>query len=267
MHHNNPIWHIAFHSGMTSKSDLRAAVDEGVSVGVVALKVTLAQKILVLPRFLNSGGKVFVDSGAFTVRSQGGTMDWTKVFRLYEFLLDMTDQPNGLSIVAPDVVGDQVRTLALWEEHAGRVRAWIEAGARVIIPLQFGDLSAAELLVCAKRIFGTDRFCVGIPSNLDALGLEDCASLFHHDFHILGRVVLDKDLQAKLEALKLNNPLARYTADANWLRSRTAKMSQVKPQPERAPYDYRPRESKRTHAVRQLLRREAFLQTGDSEPN
>lgn len=51
-------WNIAFHSGMSAKSDLRAAVDEGVAVGVVATLLDVSKAILVLPRHLDAGGFV-----------------------------------------------------------------------------------------------------------------------------------------------------------------------------------------------------------------
>lgn len=150
-------------------------------------------------------------------------MSWEKVFFAYECVLGRTDYPGALSIVAPDVIGDQSATLDLWAVHAERVRTWITAGARVIIPLQCGELSAGEMLAHAKRIFQTDQFCAGIPSNLAAMSAEDCATLHHHDFHLLGRVVINAELGDKLRALLANNPGAIYTADANWLRSASSK--------------------------------------------
>ena len=124
-------WTLAYHSGMSAKSDLRAAVDVGVPVGVVATLLDVNKTILVLPRHLDRGGACFIDSGAFTAFQKGEPVDWPKVFRAYESVINMTDRPEGLSIVAPDVIGDQVQTLALWEVHAKRVLSWVEAGARV----------------------------------------------------------------------------------------------------------------------------------------
>jgi hypothetical protein len=218
-------WDLAFHSGMSARSDLRAAVDEGIAVGVVATLLDVVKTILVLPRHLDAGGSVFIDSGAFAAFQKGDVVDWIKVFSVYESVLNMADRPAGLSIVAPDVIGDQTATLALWEVHAERVSAWITAGARVIVPLQRGELSAGVMLAHAKRIFQTDRFCAGIPSNLEAMSAEDCSTLHHHDFHVLGRVILTAELAVKLRALLGNNPGATYTADANWMRSRIRQIS------------------------------------------
>lgn len=250
-------WDLAFHSGMSARSDLRAAVDEGVAVGVVATLLDVAKTILVLPRHLDAGGAVFIDSGAFAAFQKGGLVDWYKVFGVYESVLTMTDKPGGLSIVAPDVIGNQLATLALWEAHAARVSTWISGGARVIVPLQRGELSADVMLAHAKRIFQTDRFCAGVPSNLEAMSAEDCATLHHHDFHVLGRVILTSDLAVKLRALLANNPAATYTADANWMRSRIAQIStaaqHLRYEPSHSPF-----ESSRTRAVRSVLRCDAY---------
>lgn len=250
-------WDLAFHSGMSARSDLRAAVDEGIAVGVVATLLDTSKTILVLPRHLDAGAAAFIDSGAFAAFQKREAVDWNKVFGVYESVLNMTDNPTGLSIVAPDVIGDQVATLALWEVHAERVRSWIVAGARVIVPLQRGELSAGSMLAHAKRIFNTDLFCAGIPSNLEAMSAEDCSTLHHHDFHVLGRVVLTAELTVKLDALLANNPDATYTADANWLRSRLREVSTAAERMRREPAS-NPFESSRTRAVRSVLQCDAY---------
>ncbi len=250
-------WDLAFHSGMSAKSDLRAAVDEGVPVGVVATLLDVAKTILVLPRHLDAGFSVFIDSGAFAAFQKREVVDWARVFSAYESVLHMTDKPQKLSIVAPDVIGDQRGTLALWEVHAERVRAWINADARVIIPLQCGEISAGSMLDRAKQIFKTDRLCAGIPSNLEAMDAADAATLRHSDFHILGRVVLTEDLKVKLSVLLRNNPEAYYTADANWLRSRLSQISSAA-QVFRRDHSGTSWDSSRTRAVRSVLRQDAY---------
>ena len=250
-------WDLAFHSGMSAKSDIRAAVEEGVPVGVVATLLDLSKTFLVLPRHLDNGGAAFVDSGAFAAFQKGETVSWERVFNVYESILLMTSRPEGLSIVAPDVIGDQAATLALWSEHSARVRKWVATGARVIVPLQCGEMSACQLLDKAKAIFGTDSFCAGIPSNLAAMGAEDSATITHTDFHILGRVILTADLKSKLSVLLANNPGATYTADANWLRSRISEIKQARTVATPDPMG-RPTDSSRTRAVREVLRKDAY---------
>lgn len=252
-------WDLAFHSGMSAQNDLRAAVDEGVAVGVVATLLDTLKTIRTLPGHLNAGGAVFIDSGAFSAFQKGELVSWPRVFSAYETVLGNTHRPAGLSIVAPDVIGNQLATLALWEEHSERVCAWIAAGARVIVPLQRGELPAASMLAHAKRIFKTDGFCAGIPSNLAAMSAADCSTLRHHDFHVLGRVVMTAELAVKMNALLAGNPDSRYTADANWLRSRIRQISSAaqrfRQEPSRNEWRF---ESSRTRAVRSLLCCDAY---------
>lgn len=218
------MWDASYHSGMSARGDLKAAVDMGIPVGVVATLLDNAKMFLVLPRHLDAGNSVFIDSGAFAAFQKGETVDWSRVFLAYESVIGMTSKPEGLSIVVPDVIGDQIKTIALWEQHAERVRGWVASGARVIAPLQRGDIDAGSMLDHAKRLFGT-KICAGIPSNLEAMTAQDAATLFHTDFHILGRVVVTAELSIKLQALLTNNPTAYFTADANWLRSRIPAIS------------------------------------------
>ncbi|WP_262381982.1 hypothetical protein [Pseudomonas proteolytica] len=249
-------WKHAFHSGMSSSSDLRAAIQAGVPVGVVANLLTNAQVFLALPKYLNGGGMVFVDSGAFTAFQKREVMKWNKVFFTYDALINQTDFPCNLSIVAPDVVGDQAATLGLWHEHATQISGWIERGVRVIVPLQKGALSAGSMLEKATEIFKTSRFAAGIPSNLEALTAADCSTLWHQDFHILGRVKITPDLSLKLQALSKNNPGAQFTSDANWLRSRLKKISSM--QTTRLDMRYQV-ETRRTQAVRAVLDFDAYM--------
>lgn len=130
---------------MTSFSDFRAIAQLGMPVGVVATLLTLAQQHLAIPRHLDQG-MAFVDSGAFTAFQKKQEMDWSKVIRAYETIATNTIQPANLSVVAPDVVGDQVETRRLWVLYADSIRKWVGMGVRVIIPLQVGEMSGGELL-------------------------------------------------------------------------------------------------------------------------
>lgn len=211
---------VCFRSGMSRRSDLRGALDAGLPIGVVATEMSTAAQLMSLPRYLDNGGYVFVDSGAFTEFRTGLPVDWPRVYRAYESLIEMTDRAQRLYIVAPDKVGDQAESLCRLAAEASRVQRWIAAGAQVIVPLQRGSLAVDVLLETVKDILGTDRFVVGIPSNEAALTIEDCAQLQHHAFHILGRVQEDQTQQARVSALACASPTAILTADASWLRSR-----------------------------------------------
>lgn len=248
-------WNTAYHSGMSASSDLRAAIECGVAVGVVASLLTISQLIRALPRHLDQGGFVFIDSGAFAAFQKREEVNWKKVIFAYEAVLDATNQPGHLNIVAPDVIGDQELTIELWYRFAARVRHWIDAGARVIVPLQKGARTAGQMLAIATEIFGTNQFAAGIPSNLEAMTAVDCLTLRHSDFHVLGRVALTDELREKVSALLKANPNAHLTSDANWLRSRVSRLASVPTF--RCDYE-RVFLTRRTQAVMHLLKSESY---------
>lgn len=211
---------LPFRSGMSSKSDLRGAIEAGVPVGVVAGLLTTSAMVMVIPRYLDRGGKVFVDSGAFGAFLSGEEMDWREIMSRYLTLANMTDHPENLYVVAPDKVGDQAGTMAVLEAWAPKVRALVDEGCQVIVPIQAGSLPGQEMIKRAAALLGTRRFIVGVPSNRAAMFIEECRTLRHAAFHILGRVQADEEQIERIYALREGNPFAQINADANWLRSR-----------------------------------------------
>lgn len=224
-----PRLNLAFASGMSSLSDLQGAIKARVPVGVVATALTTAQTILSLPRYLDSGGHVFVDSGAFTAERTGVPPNWERVLRCYENLVGMTIHPENLHVVAPDKVGDQHETLRLIAQHKDRIGALIKTGARVIVPLQVGAKTSQAMLDAIASTLGTREFVAGIPSNKAAMSIEECSLLKHSTFHILGRVQRNADQAQRIDALLTSNPDAVINADANWLRSRIRLVSAMRP--------------------------------------
>lgn len=220
---------IAFRSGMSTSKDFWAAADAGADIGVVAGELTNSMIFCALPRFLSGGRNVFIDSGAFAEFKTGESPDFDRVLRVYESLADQvmsTYAPSQVYVVAPDKVGDQLETLARLTHYAKRVRALIEAGCSMIVPIQRGSMPAIEMYRQIVRILGTKDFVLGIPSNKEALSIQECATLVHSRFHILGRVQMNADQIARLRALTENNPNATITADANWLRGRIPEICQ-----------------------------------------
>jgi hypothetical protein len=258
---NQTPWNTSYHSGMSSKSDFRACIEAGAPAGVVAGLLTNQQLFLAIPRFILEGGSLFIDSGAFTAFRKRAPMNWGRVFQVYDMVIESTDGSANVSIVAPDVVGDQSATMALWQEHRDLIRSWIDSGVRVIVPIQTGAVRSDSLLHAVTELFGTNRFCVGIPSNEAAMTPEECSYLLHHDFHILGRVKLNDEVAEKIAILKANCPEANMTADANWLRSRTARAGRLS---SKMPIDLF--ESRRTQAVTHLLRAEAYQLSAQALP-
>lgn len=223
---------IAFRSGMTALSDFRGAAAAGAAIGIVAYSwIDPVLTIRAAPRLLAEGGALFVDSGAFSEVVTGEVPDFDRVLHIYRIICEMTGlraDRARLFVVAPDKVGDQLETLARLAHYRPRVRALIDSGCSVIVPIQRGTLPAAVMLDRIAAVLGTRDFVAGIPSNRDALSIADCATLRHDRFHILGRVQINHDQAARFHALTLHNPSAVLTADANWLRSRLEEVSRLR---------------------------------------
>jgi len=221
---------LAFRSGMSRSPDLHGAIEAGVPVGVVAGELMVLQKGITLPRYLASGGAVFVDSGAFSELKTQIEPDFPAVLATYkriaESTLDFGITPASLYVVAPDKVGDQWASIERLCKYENEVRELIAMGVKVIVPIQTGPLAAADLIDTIAVILETRDFTVGIPSNAAAMSVAECATLKHHSFHILGRVQKDPEQIARILALRAQQPDAQITADANWLRSRLAIVSQ-----------------------------------------
>jgi hypothetical protein len=209
-----------FRSGMSSKSDLRGAIDAGVPVGTVAGKLTTTQQLLALPKYLDQGGKVFIDSGAFCAKNTGVQIDWESVIVVYERVAELTRNAGNLWVVSPDVMGDQAKTLSLIRQWAARINGLIGEGCNVIVPLQLGSMSGALMIEEVNSILGHSQWVAGIPSVKNVMSSQECETLRHGSFHILGRVQMDEEQEARISALLKHNEGAVITADANWLRSR-----------------------------------------------
>ncbi len=212
---------------MSRANDFTGARDASVPIGVVAGELTVPQVLLAIPRALDAGIPVFIDSGAFSSMLTHAPTNWPEVMRRYSMMADLTQTTRNLYLVAPDEVGNQFGTGRLLTEWQTQLRSLIERGCRVIIPLQAGSLSAPSMHAEVRRILGTDQFIIGIPSNRAALSISECAALKHPAFHILGRVQNNDDQFARIAALRTNNPQAFISADANWIRSRLDKLCQL----------------------------------------
>jgi hypothetical protein len=219
---------VAFRSGMSRAKDFRGAAEAGVPIGVVAGELTLGTVLFSIPRYIRNGGFVFVDSGAFSEIKTGIVPDFNRVLRTYETLAEDADfDLSHLYVVSPDKVGDQLVTLERIAQYKDRINALIKAGCKLIVPIQRGSMPAAEMLDRVVQTLGTNEFVAGIPSNQEAMSIEECSTLNHHSYHILGRVQMNPDQVSRLRALRMNNPQAEITADANWLRSRIDKICQI----------------------------------------
>lgn len=186
---------VSYHSGLSrSNKDLDEAISNGAAVGVSMhrpLSQPIRQKLV---DYANNGGKVFVDSGAFTAFKKGQEIDWDSVlFGYREMLMNVDEASRGnVMIVAPDIVGNHEATMELQWELSDKFRPFLESGADVVLPVQkggHGNISAnvadltnnfeAELM---------EQFIVGVPFNAAAWSQDDVLDFMRHrDKHTPGR--------------------------------------------------------------------------------
>jgi hypothetical protein len=212
----------AFKSGANTDSIIDAYRNTKSNIGV-DIQSAQPRHITKLADYAQAGGKVFVDSGAFGVKRRGGTVDFDKVFEKYSSLVEQSGNSAGnLSLVMPDVLGEQDTTLKLLDHYQAEIKKFIASGARAILPAQNGKLSLSEQYAHYKEKFGPN-IAIGIPSNMDATPKQDVLRFFKQSqptsVHLLG-LGETKPNDKYLRALKLVSPRTQLSIDATWHRAR-----------------------------------------------
>lgn len=158
-----------FASGSSALWDMAGYMMVGLPLGVTATEMTLDGRIGKLRSYVNSGYRVFVDSGAFGAFGTSGVVDFEgRVFPVYDALLDDCDNADGFVLVMPDVVGDERATAALQERYRDRILVWVRSGAECIFPLQNGGADPVADYERVRALLGDLPFVVGVPSNKKA---------------------------------------------------------------------------------------------------
>ncbi len=192
-----------------------------IPIGVVAIDLSSRTEALV-SQHARSGHPVFVDSGAFgAFRAGMGEPEWRKVIALYDRLTDSKDAPR-FSLVAPDRVGDQLRTLDLIVQYRDGIRRWAARGARVLVPHQVGQLNLRDFHAAVVKALAGISFVVALPcraaattpiATVDFLRTSGVRSL-----HLLGAGV-SKRWSKTIDYIEARFPQIVVTHDANRLRS------------------------------------------------
>lgn len=172
-----------FISGASAPADIRGLTRVSVPLGIsvphlsrVALKLLCDRRSMPLIR-------LFVDSGAFSEVDRTGAVvdpiepaEWIeRVAVMYQLAAafgppaPIGDYGPRVWIVAPDKVGDQPETLGRLAAHADVMRACSALGARVVVPIQRGAMTAAAFDRAACEALGFDTFVRGIPGNKIAM--------------------------------------------------------------------------------------------------
>ena len=217
----------SFASGSSSPAEFEGFRRAGVPIGVVAGLLSRPMQAEVV-KHVSSGGHVFVDSGAFGVakaaakQGGGGKVDFSKVFGIYDTLVaGLTANHENLLLVMPDVIGKQAETHDLQRAYAKKIRGYIDAGVRVLVPVQLGELSPAEALEVSRRIIGRSDFATAIPANLSAFTAADLSNLAGAHpgrLHLLGIGGREKALNKLVGAIHAIAPETEITTDSNRLK-------------------------------------------------
>lgn len=215
-----------FRSGCSRVTELQGYADAGSPVGIVIGEASA--RVLGLARdYVNRGGLLFVDSGAFSAFRKGRRLDFAEVLEAYLELARSIDpeRRRGLSVVAPDVIGDAEASRLELARHRDQVAALIDLGVRVIVPLQLaaGDIVADRLddlddLLGLSYYLGD--YAVGLPLNAAAMTddvLAEVAWCAPGDVHLLGMGPRNRRYARVLEALRAEAPDALVTCDSNKL--------------------------------------------------
>ena len=197
--------HTQFHSGLSrSPSEVDAAIASGNGVGVSAFDSLSAPMRKKLVDYANAGGKVFIDSGAFTALTKGKDLDWDKVLFTYHEMVTSVDKDkrSNVTIVAPDIVGNHDATIDLQQDLRDKFEPFLESGATVIFPVQQGGHdSLAANFADLTDTFGDlmESVTLGVPFNAKAWTQDDVLEFMRYrdnqqeafggdrmPFHLLG---------------------------------------------------------------------------------
>jgi hypothetical protein len=173
---------------------------------------------------LAAGGKLFCDSGAFTVAFTGKTLDFNRVFRFYHSLLKLCRDQAQLTIVMPDSVGEQSRTIALWREYEAGIAWWLRRGCTCLFPMQGfeyaskspGLLTLPEMYAGACRMFGK-KVAAALPMKKAATkpgeALAFVRAVKPPHLHLLGMGRKPESVRLAIEMVRAS-PQTVITADA-----------------------------------------------------
>jgi hypothetical protein len=169
-------------------------------------------------RFVQAGGQLLLDSGAFVYRDNPDNMPWERILAVYETVTQAASA--RVTVTLPDVVGSQEGTLAALRLWGNKVMAAIGSDHEALLPVQSGPKSPAafvrEAVMCLERSIGG----LALPSNAAAFPAENIRQLADmpaevpHRLHFLGISRNSRRLQDRVFRLKAVWPDAQISCDA-----------------------------------------------------
>lgn len=174
---------IDFVSGASAPADIRGLARWSVPLGI-SLSETSRNAVAVLCEHWKMPLlRIFVDSGAFSEVDRTGAVvapiddaTWTKRVQVMHLLAAVFGPPSPvgdhgsrLYVVAPDRVADQQETLRRLALHREAMTACRMLGARVVVPIQRGAMTASQFDAACGEALGFVDYVRGIPGNKAAM--------------------------------------------------------------------------------------------------
>ena len=173
---------------------------------------------------LENGGKLFLDSGEFNLAGKGVSVPLEgkrNLFDEYDNIVgDIAPENRGnVTLVMPDVIGDQQASLDLQRKHSAKIQQYIDDGFDVIIPIQKGKKTLTEAHDEVAAEFGEGNFRVGVPSNKKAVTNKELSDFMKTSkpskIHMLGIGSSTKAGKSKIDMVQNIAPEADITLDSS----------------------------------------------------
>ncbi|TXG99926.1 MAG: hypothetical protein E6R08_00400 [Nevskiaceae bacterium] len=163
---------IRYGSGASAFWDFLGYRKAGAPVGITAIEIG-PDVIEVARDYAAAGGKVFLDSGAFSALSEGRVLDFEReVFPIYEAMMADGKGASQMLVVMPDRIGDPAGSLELQRKYAADIRRWMDLGIEAMFPIQATGQRAIEWFRTIEELVDHREFVTGIPSNACAWTMD-----------------------------------------------------------------------------------------------
>lgn len=223
------VFHSGFSKSSTEEIGKVTARGEGMGISIIPTpskpthRIGTKQVALSLDHVAN-GGTLFIDNGAFGLYKKGKTVPFEGKNNAFEVIDSIVyeselhgagvapENRKNVTVVMPDVIGDQQGTLELQSKHKEKIHEYIDAGFDVIIPMhqtesktkRGDDRTLDNVYDGLVAEFGEGNFRVGVPSNKAAINLKDFTGLVENKkpakIHLLGKSKSSADGLAKIKA-------------------------------------------------------------------
>lgn len=176
-----------YFSGVAAPAIWMGYEDAGVPMCLVVAKLP-AQGTARAKTFVAKGGTLLLDSGAFLSRAKPAELDWPAILSTYQDIADA----GPVTLVLPDVVGDQQATLELLAQHRSVLQTLFDhPNVTALLPLQGGAMPLDTFHAEALSKLGFMPDGVALPSHAAALppsSLKDLVRIEHQPrrVHLLG---------------------------------------------------------------------------------